>query len=129
MPDCKFCRTHFEDWKGLALHIQSSKTGHYFGKKWAAHFLMIGGLSPEKQRDRPRRRAPEPSEHTELWAENQLKATRQMSGENAYEATVCPLCGKPSRQLLPVEYAADPWPWRVRGVLMVMCDRCRGIKR
>lgn len=125
--DCRICGQPCKNYRELALHISTSSGRHTHSKKWASKYLIIGGLSPGKRRELPKRVPGRPDiEHGEYWTENQVKATREISGETLYANTVCPRCKKKGRQLLPAEYVSEPSVWRWSGYLVVLCDRCRG---
>ncbi len=120
METCHSCHQSFADFKELALHISKSKKGHRKGKKWAAKYIMMNGLSSKNRNgNRPVRVA-----LTEEQKANKEDTRRELSGDNEYATTVCPNCKNRSRPLLPREFAENPVAWRVKDSLVVMCSGC-----
>lgn len=122
MPvSCHSCQRSFADYKELALHISSSRKGHGRGKKWAAKFIMINGLSPDKREGRKNQRVA----LTEADKENRVNSARQLSGDNKYTETLCPNCRTKQRQSLPVEFITNPFAWSINKKFVVVCSGCR----
>ena len=118
---CHSCSEAFEDYKELALHIIASKK--HKGKKWAAKYIMINGLSPENRFERKQNGSP-------LTAEQRVSkedCRRVLSGENEFVNTICPKCKRGGRPLLPVEYVESPVAWRIKDNLVKLCQNCGGV--
>lgn len=121
MPNCNSCHQYFEDFKSLALHISCSKKGHKKGKKWAAKYLLINGLSASKKRDF-KERTPLSDEEKETKRSLGIK----VSGRQNYERTQCPHCNQITSTLLPIEYISSSNAWRtIHGKLQILCSDCR----
>jgi hypothetical protein len=117
---CRYCGDDFEDYQELALHISTSKTKHQWGKKWAASYLMKVRLLNKKREQGPR------VPLTEAQIENKTLTIRDVSGKTKRVPTGCPVCKKITYQELPIEYVEDPYPWRSRsGILIVCCLKCQ----
>lgn len=118
---CHSCQKVFEDYKELALHIQSNKKGHRKGKKWAARYIMrVRQLDKKKELNG---RVP----MTEEQKENRRDNVRELSGETEQLLTICPHCKKGHRELLPVEFSQSRDAWQVKDRLVVLCPICGGV--
>lgn len=123
MPSCYSCNppsTH-PDFGALALHIMSTK-GHKKGRKWAAKYLMINNLSPEKRNGKQQGRII----LTEEQKESKRDSRYQLSGENEVVVTICPKCKTGRKLALPVEFTGSPVAWRIKGLFAVLCSVCGG---
>ena len=117
---CHSCHESFADFKELALHISRSKKGHRKGKKWAAKYIMMNGLSSKNRNgDRPVRAA-----LTKEQKVNKEDTRRELSGDNEYANTICPHCKRGGRPLLPVEFVGSGVAWRIKDSLVVTCSIC-----
>jgi hypothetical protein len=120
MPTCHACHSEFPDFKELAIHIMANKKGHRKGRMWAAKYIMINGLSPDKRIDRK-------TDHIALTAE-QKEAKKDckgtISGIRKMVETVCPKCKRMEHQSLPVEYIGRPLAWRKDNRLVILCEGC-----
>ncbi len=124
MPLCNQCQKGFGDYQLLASHIMGTK-GHRKGRRWAAKYLMINGLSAKNRSDLPRRVADNPDKvETEFGDENRQNMKRELSGAQKNCITVCPKCKSKDRDVLPVEFAENPVAWRIEGTLARLCSRC-----
>ncbi len=115
---CNSCGTECEDYRELALHISTSKTGHRKGKRWAAKYISRHVIN---------KRTIEYNGRTPLTAEQ--RANREdtryvLSGERKVADTVCPKCKKSSRDVLEAEYVSSPQAWKMQGRLAKLCDDC-----
>lgn len=120
MPTCHSCDKPCADFKELALHIIAKK--HRKGRKWAARYIMMNGLSPSKRFDKKRGATPLTSNDIS----NKEETRRVLSGAQEFETTICLRCKQPARQPLPVEYTKSKTAWRIQGLLVVQCSSCRG---
>ncbi|MDD4987141.1 MAG: hypothetical protein PHQ43_15495 [Dehalococcoidales bacterium] len=116
MPNCRACGKVCSDWHELALHIATSKKGHWAGKKWAAKILMVNTLSPETRREK--REAPVGPRPD--WSQ----AVYQLSGNEKRVKTICPKCKRLNEQVLPVEFAESPVAWRAGKAMVIFCRLC-----
>ncbi len=124
MVSCHQCSKGFADYEKLALHIMTTK-GHRKGRRWAAHYVMINGLSPKNRRDLPERAAENPDkERTEFGDENRQNMRVILSGREKHVIAVCPKCKGNDRVVLPEEYATSVFAWRMGGTLTKLCARC-----
>jgi hypothetical protein len=121
MPTCISCHAEFPDFKELALHISCSKTGHRKGKRWAAKYIAINGLSAKAKGQKYDRIA-----LTADQKESKKDCRVTISGINKVADTVCPKCKLKLRQLLPVEYVQSPMAWRKENRLAILCVGCGG---
>jgi hypothetical protein len=119
MPTCISCHTEFPDYKELALHIMTNRKGHRKGRRWAAKYIMVNGLSSKVKGQKYDRIA-----LTEEQKEAKKDCKITISGINKVADTVCPKCSLKLRQLLPVEYVQSPMAWRKDNKLVILCDGC-----
>jgi hypothetical protein len=118
---CFYCEKDCEDYAELARHIMASKNGHGKGRRWAAKYLSINSLSPEKRHEQR-----QGSPLTAQDYENREKARRVLSGTVKTVSTVCPNCHQSGRQVLPMEYIESKSAWRTKsGTLIVNCPGCQ----
>lgn len=124
MPQCHSCGDIFPDWKALADHIATSKTGHRKGKKWAAKIRMVNSLSAKA---RYGKKNFERTPLTEEQKEAKELSQRELSGEIEVVTTVCPKCKHQAHQVLPVEFTQNNHAWRIKALLPVFCEGCHGV--
>lgn len=122
---CHYCDKQFNDIKELALHIMASTGLHYRGHKFASTILTdVNRLN--KKVDVPKARIP----LTEQEKENKCNCQRDLSGENKFTITFCPICKKTTQQSLPIEFVISNNSWRNKnGYLMVDCQYCLKSKK
>jgi hypothetical protein len=123
MVVCHSCgRSDFEDYKALAIHISSEKKGHKKGKRWAAKFILMNGLS-SKNKFEHKERVP----LSEQDKDNKEDSHRELSGNMEYVNTKCPKCRRFTPRTLEVEYVESITALRGdNGVLMMYCSNCGG---
>ena len=119
MQECLSCRAQFKDFKELAIHIATSKTGHAKGKKWAARYLLKVKYLDSKK-DKPLRGI-----LTDQEKQNKQACKDEISGKLDMVTTICPLCNQRALQSLPVEYTVCPQVWKVKGMFVIYCEYCR----
>lgn len=120
MPTCRTCNKECANFKELALHIIAKK--HRNGKRWAAKYIMVNGLSPAKRFDNRRERTPLTDDDKVAKEDTR----RDLSGAQEFVTTLCLRCKHPARQALPIEHLQSRDAWRIQGHLVVMCPSCRG---
>jgi hypothetical protein len=116
MIDCKYCAYTCEEYKALAIHI-NTKHAHKHNK-WAANFILKNVLF-EQQKDEGRI----PLTDEEKAAKRSTQRT--LSGIEKNTNTTCPSCGHQSVTKLPVEYIQSGYAWRKNNELMINCLGCR----
>lgn len=119
---CHSCNKTFEDYKELALHISANRKGHKKGRKWAAKYIMLNGLSPKNRFEQRKLGNPLTAEQRAIREDNK----RILSSDNEYVNTICPKCKKGGRRLLPVEYTKSKTAWRIKSNLVILCQNCGG---
>jgi len=119
---CHSCDGEFPDYHALAMHISTAQHGHNSGKKWAAKYILLNGLSAAARKDRDNGRVPLPENYKENKASTQL----MLSGENKVVNTTCPRCSVNMHKALPVEFVNLPLAWRVNGNIARICSNCGG---
>lgn len=118
--NCHSCHADFEDYKGLALHIMSTKKGHKKGRVWASRFLA----QVNKKEFSPRNPFSEETKQTIR------DCVRELSGESEVVKTLCPSCKILSNQRVESEYLTDKEAWRnSKGTLIVNCLGCKNKER
>ncbi len=120
--ECYYCPQSFAGFQALALHISQSRKGHRKGKKWAAKYLMLNSLSPDKRK--PIRNNGTPL--TEEQRQAKRDTLRQLSGKVVNTVTLCPKCKRRSNNSLPSEYVSNPSAWRAGNILIKLCINCEG---
>ena len=124
LVECHTCHITFPDYHALAVHISSNKKGHARGKKWAAKFLLVNGLSAKNRLGKIQT---ERTPLTDQQKENIEDCQRELSGETELVKTICPnaKCRRITTQHIPVEHAQEPLAWRSAGTLVIQCEYCR----
>jgi RNase P subunit RPR2 len=123
LVECHSCHTTFQDYKSLAKHIMANKKGHRQGKRWAAKYVMINGLSAKNRTDRQLNgRVALTEEQKETRDSLQIELSGNIKRVNTY----CPKCKQFSTQSLPVEYTNSERAWRVGSTFVITCERCNG---
>lgn len=120
---CFYCDATFDDYRELALHVSSAKKGHRRGKKWAAKYLLINKLSPNKKHFEHRYTSPDADRDRR----NRESVIMELSGVTRLVATFCPACKSNSYQNLPVEYTDSPFAWlSPTGAYQIICPHHQG---
>lgn len=122
MPLCHSCNKGFANWDELALHILATKKGHRKGKKWAAKYMALNGLSAKAQGKYEFDRTP----LTEEDRANKEDTRMRLSGITQFETTTCPKCKDRHRISLEAEFATSPVAWRIGGNIAKICQGCGG---
>lgn len=122
MPECKVCHIDFPDWGQLTDHILAKKKIHpRYSINFALKFKTRANILNQKK-DLHTDRIP----LTEEEKQNKEDAHRELSGEVKTVTTLCPNCKRDIKQVLPVEFADNPFAWRSKnGILVVSCNTCR----
>jgi hypothetical protein len=116
MPQCTKCQEYFDDFKQLALHVQ---TVHKKTSTWTAAVLTdVHRL--DRKVNKPIGHSPY-SEQDKL---NREACIREISGENKIVQTICGHCRRISRQAVPVEFSDNPMAWRINSILVLTCNSC-----
>jgi len=122
MPDCNSCGDPFPDFKSLAIHISSEKHGHRKGKRWAAKYLLLNGLSSKQRFEHKERVA-----LTEDEKDARDNAHRELSGETKMVYAYCSACRRKYPRVVEVEYIQSQTALRGGdGTLMITCENCGG---
>ena len=114
---CNTCGEPFENYKDLAVHIQTVK--HKRGKLWAARVTTnVTYLDQKKERTE------------RLPVDDQVRGNREAcvrdtSGKMMIAQVFCPNCKRLSRFPVEKEHAENPLAWRVNNALMINCLSCR----
>lgn len=123
--ECFYCDFSAPDYQTLATHVSGSKKGHRRGKRWAAKYLMVNGLSFDKRHELPKRVANNPDkEKTAFGDENRANSKRVLSGKTEFARVFCPWCKKHNQRELPVEYTGSQFAWHREQCLVVCCEGC-----
>ena len=116
---CNTCGEPFENYKDLAVHIQTAGKSHRKGKLWAAKFVTNVTYLDQKK------------EHTERLPiddqvrENREACIRETSGKMVVTQVFCPNCRKNFRLPVEKEHAENPLAWRTNKILTLNCESCR----
>lgn len=119
---CSACHANFEfDWKELAKHIAGKKDkAHRPSKKWAANYLCrTRELNAKKD-------VPARAQLTDQEKENKKSVYQELSGEFDAVKTICPNCKRTGSSYLPIEFTQSEFAWRLNGILVFLCNTCRG---
>ena len=129
-PICRTCGQHFEDWGGLAQHINTSKDHkNKASKKWAKMYIhrhAINNLRKIGQNKEPEpRRALTPEQ---LEAKHDTKYT--LSGKTEFVSVICPnsKCNNPNklrREALELEHTRNPEALRQGIYFVKLCGWCK----
>lgn len=120
MHTCYYCPSEFEEYKELAIHINTCHANKH--NKWAANFVLKRVLF--KEQDKNDNRIPLSEEEKEAKRSTQ----RSLSGVEKPVQTLCPTCQNLGLQFIPIEYVTSNSAWRKNGKLVVMCSSCRSRK-
>lgn len=118
---CHSCGEQFNTYGELALHILANKKGHRKGRRWAAKYVMMRGLSPDKRNGKQLNRVA----LTEEERINKSSTERELSGESELETIRCPHCKRLVEAYIPVEHVDNEHAWRKEGRLSILCEGCR----
>ncbi len=122
MPECRSCFQDFPDFKTLAIHISGEKRGHAKGKKWAAKYLLVNGLSAKQRFEHKERVA-----LTEDEKDARDNAHLELSGETKMVYAYCTACRRKYPRVVEVEYVTSQTALRGGdGTLMITCENCGG---
>lgn len=123
---CRTCDKEFENWDGLATHINSAKDVLHkkdrSGKMWAKRYIHRNAINKLNKIGRvlPYR--------TPLTDEDRIAkedTRRELSGQKKLVPTICPRCNTGQRQPLEVEHTDNPQAWKLKNCYAIMCEGCR----
>ena len=118
--ECRTCGNTFNDYKELAQHIMANRKTHKMGKKWAAKYILINGLSASKRGEKFNGRVA----LTQEQKDSRNDSKRTLSGDNDYVNAVCPKCSSKHRPLVPAEFAMSEDALKINGLHLIICSAC-----
>lgn len=117
MPECKACGKHCEDFDELAKHILGApKSTHRHGRIWATRYIHRHLIN---KRDFKTNLVPP----TDKQMQNLEGIHRPLSGKQECVTTLCQTGRHTLRQYLPVEYIQSQNAHRIKGRLVVTCEK------
>jgi ribosomal protein L32 len=100
--------------------MQLKKT-HRQGRVWASKYLLMHNLSPRAKNGSLENRTPLSDEQKEA----KRNTIRELSGRMKLVNTICPKCRTQEHRKLETEFVDEPLVWRIKGILVRLCDDCR----
>lgn len=120
---CIACGKVCADYQELALHISSSRAGHRKGKRWAAKYLLVHGLSAKAKNDyQYEGRIPLPDNYHA----NKASTVLTLSGNTHIVETYCPHCKRTRIKPVPEEMLTLSHLWKHNGIIVKICLNCGG---